>query len=114
MKLDLWVRLNITMVDDSKVSGWTQIYGKHELAMYYKPFKELKPIVNDHIENMNWLTICNRWGETNQSIEVNTSKINKYVIKECVQPCDEDEYDAVREWWRNEKRKEREALENKI
>lgn len=53
-------------------------------------------------------------GETNQSIEVNTSKIKKYVIKECVQPCDEDEYDAVREWWRNEKRKEREALENKI
>ena len=39
MKLDLWVRLNITMADDNKVSGWTQIYGKHELAMYKKPFK---------------------------------------------------------------------------
>lgn len=114
MKLDLWVRLNITMADDSKVSGWTQIYGKHKLAMHKKPFKELKPIVNDHIEKMNWLIICNRWGEMNQAIEVNTSKIKKHVIKECVQPCDEDEYDAVREWWRHEKRKEREALENKI
>ena len=45
MKLDLWVRLNITMADDNKVSGWTQIYGKHELATYKKPFKSLKPIV---------------------------------------------------------------------
>ena len=40
------------MADDSKVSGWTQIYGKHELAMYKKPFKELKPIVSDHIEKI--------------------------------------------------------------
>ena len=112
MKLDLWARLNITMADDSKVSGWTQIYGKHELAMYKKPFKELKPIVSDNIEKMNWITICNRWGETNQVIEVNTSKIKRYVIKECVQPYDEHEEDAVREWWRNEKRKEWEALEN--
>ena len=63
---------------------------------------------------MNWLTICNRWGETNQVIEVNTSKIKRYAIKECVQPYDEHEEDAVREWWRKEKRKEREALENKI
>ena len=91
MKLDLWVRLNITMADDNKVSGWTQIYGKHELAMYKKPFKSLKPIVNDHIERINWLTICNRWGETNQVIEVNTSKIKKYIIKECVQPYDTEE-----------------------
>lgn len=102
MKLDLWVRLNITMADDNKVSGWTQIYGKHELAMYKKPFKSLKPIVNDHIERINWLTICNRWGETNQVIEVNTSKIKKYVIKECVQPYDtEEEYYAIKEWYRN-------------
>ena len=112
MKLDLWVRINITMADDSKVSGWTQIYGKHELAMYKKPFKELKPIVNDHIGKMNWLTICNRWGETNQVIEINARKIKRCVIKECVQPYDEHEEDAVREWWRNEKRKEWEALEN--
>lgn len=40
MKLDLWVRLNITMADDNKVSGWTQIYGKHELAMYKKPTRK--------------------------------------------------------------------------
>lgn len=114
MKLDLWVRLNITMADDNKVNGWIQIYGKHEIEMYRKPFKKLKPIVNDHIEKMNWLTICNRWGETNQGIEINANKIKRYVIKECVQPYDEHEEDAVREWWRNEKRKERGALENKI
>lgn len=113
MKLDLWVRLNITMADDNKVSGWTQIYGKHELAMYKKPFKSLKPIVNDHIGKMNWLTICNRWGETNQVIEVNTSKIKKYVIKECVQPCEEEEWDLVRKWYREHSRKERE-IEEKI
>lgn len=100
MKLDLWVRLNITMADDSKVSGWTQIYGKHEIEMYRKPFKNLKPIVNDHIEKMNWLTICKRWGETNQVIEVNTSKIKRYVIKECGQPYDEYEEDAVKAWWK--------------
>lgn len=47
-------------------------------------------------------------------MEVNTSKIKKHVIKECVQPYDEEEYEAVREWWRKEKIKEREALENKI
>lgn len=109
MKLDLWVRLNITMADDNKVSGWTQIYGKHELAMYKKPFKSLKPIVNDHIEKINWLTICNRWGETNKVIEVNTSKIKKYVIKECVQPCEEEEWGLVRKWYREHSRKEREA-----
>lgn len=110
MKLDLWVRLNITMDDDNKISGWTQIYGKHELAMYKKPFKSLKPIVNDHIEKMNWLTICNRWGETNQVIEVNTSKIKKYVIKECVQPY-EEEWGLVRKWYREHSRKEREKEE---
>ena len=33
MKLDLWVRLNITMVDDSKVSGWAKMNGKHGLDM---------------------------------------------------------------------------------
>ena len=114
MKLELWVRLNITMADDSKVSGWTQIYWKHELAMYNKPFKKLKPIVNDHIEKMNWLTICNRWGETNQAIEVNTSKIKKYVIKECVQPY-EGEWDLVRKWHREHSRKEHEKAEkNKL
>ena len=111
MKLDLWVRLNITMVDDNKVSGWTQIYGKHELAMYKKPFKSLKPIVNDHIEKTNWLAICNRWSETNQVIEVNTSKIKKYVIKECVQPCEEEEWGLVRKWYREHSRKEREKEE---
>lgn len=105
MKLELWVRLNITMADDSKVSGWTQIYGKHELAMYNKPFKKLKPIVNDHIEKMNWLTICNRWGETNQAIEINASKIKKYSIKECIQPY-EGEWDLVRKWYREHSRKE--------
>lgn len=47
-------------------------------------------------------------------MEVNISKIKKHVIKECVQPYDEEDDDAVREWWRNKKRKEREALENKI
>ena len=101
MKLDLWVRLNITMADDSKVSGWTQIYGKHELTMYKKPFKELKPIVSDHIKKMNWLTICNRWLETNQVIEINTSKIKRYVIKECVQPYEHEEvWEHVRKWYR--------------
>lgn len=79
MKLDLWVRLNITMADDNKVSGWTQIYGKHELAMYKKPFKSLKPIVNDHIEKMNWLTICNRWGG-NQSSNRNQCKQDKEIF----------------------------------
>lgn len=112
MKLDLWVRLNITMADDSKISGWTQIYGKHELAMYKKPFKELKPIVSDHIEKMNWLTICNRRYETNQVIEVNTSKIKRYVIKECVQPCENDEeWEHARKWYREYKQKERENVE---
>ena len=101
MKLDLWVRLNITMADDSKVSGWTQIYGKHELAMYKKPLKELKPIVNDHIGKMNWLIICNRWGETNQVIEINARKIKRCVIKECVQPYDEHEEYAVKAWYKN-------------
>lgn len=89
------------MADDSKVSGWTQIYGKHELAMYKKPFKELKPIVNDHIGKMNWLTICNRWGETNQVIEINARKIKQCVIKECVQPYDEHEEYAVKAWCKN-------------
>ena len=105
MKLDLWVRLNITLADDNKVNGWIQIYGKHEIEMYRKPFKNLKPIVNDHIEKMNWLTICNRWGETNQGIEINANKIKRYVIKECVQTYDEHEEEAVREWWRNERTK---------
>lgn len=50
---------------------------------------------------MNWLTICNRWGETNQVIEVNTSKIKRYVIKECVQPYDEHEENAVKAWWKS-------------
>lgn len=50
---------------------------------------------------MNWLTICNRWGETNQVIEINASKIKKYAIKECVQPYDEHEEDAVKEWCKN-------------
>lgn len=112
MKLDLWVRLNITMADDSKVSGWTQIYGKHELAMYKKPFKSLKTIVSDHIEKMNWLTICNRRYETNQVIEINTSKIKRYVIKECVQPYEnEEEWKHVRNWYREYKQKERENVE---
>ena len=111
MKLDLWVRLNITMADDSKVSGWIQIYGKHEIEMYRKPFKNLKPIVNDHIGKMNWLTICNRWCETNQVIEINARKIKKYSIKECVQPYEEEEWDLVREWYRNYMRR-RTFLEN--
>lgn len=112
MKLDLWVRLNITMADDNKVSGWTQIYGKHEIEMYRKPFKNLKPIVNDHIEKMNWLTICNRWCETNQAIEINTSKIKRYVIKECVQPYENDEdWEHVRKWYREYKQKEHEKVE---
>lgn len=108
MKLDLWVRLNITMADDNKISGWIQIYGKHELvAMYEKPFKELKPIVNDHIEKMNWIRICDRWGETNQTIEVNASKIKKYVIKECVQPYeDNEEWEEIRKWYREHSQKE--------
>ena len=59
---------------------------------------------------MNWLTICNRWGETNQVIEVNTSKIKKYVIKECVQPY-EEEWGLVRKWYREHSRKEREKEE---
>lgn len=113
MKLDLWVRLNITMVDDSKVSGWTKMNGKHGLAMYNKPFKTLKPIVNDHIDKMNWIAICNRWGETNQIIEVNTSKIKKYIIKECIQPCEEEEWGLVRKWYREHSRKER-GKEEKI
>lgn len=60
---------------------------------------------------MNWLAICNRWGEINQIIEVNTSKIKKYVIKECVQPYDTEEYYAIKEWYRNNMRR-RTLLEN--
>ena len=49
---------------------------------------------------MNWLTICNRWGETNQVIEINARKIKKYSIKECVQPYEvEEEWNLVREWY---------------
>ena len=63
---------------------------------------------------MNWLTICNRWGETNQVIEINARKIKKYSIKECVQPY-EEEWDLVREWYREHQRKEREkAGKNKL
>jgi hypothetical protein len=40
-------------------------------------------------------------GETNQVIEINASKIKKYAIKECVQPYDEHEEDAVKEWCKN-------------
>lgn len=85
-------------------------YGKHEIEMYRKPFKNLKPIVNDHIEKMNWLTICNRWGETNQVTEINASKIKRYVIKECVQPYEEEEWEYVKKWYREHSQKEREKI----
>ena len=50
-------------------------------------------------------------GETNQVIEVNTSKIKKYAIKECVQPYEEEEWGSVRKWYREHSRKEREKEE---
>lgn len=80
---ELWVRLRIAMKENgSKCTGWCYIHGNHDHLYERKPksFKSLRPAVDEHIANRNWLPIYTHYGEHAPIVEVNAHHIKSYVI----------------------------------
>lgn len=80
---ELWVRLRIAMKEnDSKCTGWVYIPGDHDNLYERRPksFKNLRPAVDEHIENRNCLPIYTHYGEHAPIVEVNAHHIKSYVI----------------------------------
>lgn len=80
---ELWVRLRITMKENgSKCTGWVYIPGDHDHLYERRPksFKNLRPVVDEHIANRNWLPIYKCCGEHVPIVEANAHHIKRYAI----------------------------------
>lgn len=80
---ELWVRLRIAMKENgSKCTGWVYIHGDHDNLYERRPksFKNIRPAVDEHIANRNWLPIYTHYGEHVPIVEVNAHHIKSYVI----------------------------------
>lgn len=80
---ELWVRLRIAMKENgSKCTGWVYIPGDHDYLYERRPksFKSLRPAVDLHIANRNWLPIYTHYGEHAPIVEVNAHHIKSYTI----------------------------------
>lgn len=80
---ELWVRLRINMKENGrKCIGWCYIPGDYDYLYERKPksFKPLRPAVDLHIANRNWLPIYTHYGEHAPIVEVNAHYIKSYVI----------------------------------
>lgn len=80
---ELWVRLRIAMKENgSKCTGWVYIPGDHDHLYERRPksFKSLRPVVDEHIANRNWLPIYTHYGEHAPIVEVNAHQIKSYTI----------------------------------
>lgn len=80
---ELWVRLRIAMKENgSKCTGWVYIPGDHDHLYERRPksFKSLRPVVDEHIANRNWLPIYTHYGEHAPIVEVNAHHIKSYSI----------------------------------
>lgn len=80
---ELWVRLRITMKENgNKCTGWVYIPGDHDHLYERRPksFKNLRPVIDEHIANRNWLPIYTHYGEHAPIGEVNAHHIKSYSI----------------------------------
>lgn len=80
---ELWVRLRIVMKENgSKCTGWVYIPGDHDHLYERRPktFKNLRPVIDEHIANRNWLSIYTHYGEHAPIVEVNAHQIKSYTI----------------------------------
>lgn len=93
---ELWVRLRVTMKDGSKYTGWSFIPGNNDWAYERgekKPFKSIRPLVNNHIAHSEVIRLYDGYFEELPVVEVTASQIRTFTITARIfgVPVEEDE-----------------------